>query len=91
MAETNASPRERIKNNLFSEKRRNQVREAENIALATTNIWSHEACGSINPAVGPKIAKKVTIGGIWLIFQLDSGESVSEYCEASLLEPNSYQ
>ena len=40
------------------------MREAENIALATTNMWSHEACGSINPAAGPKIAKKVTIGGI---------------------------
>ena len=67
------------------------MREAENIALATTNMWSHEACGSINPAAGPKIAKKVTIGGIWLIFQFDLDESVSEYSEAPLLEPNSYQ
>ena len=67
------------------------MREAENIALATTNMWSHEACESINPAAGPKIAKKVTIGGIWLIFQPDSDESVPEDCEASLLEPNSYQ
>ena len=67
------------------------MREAENIALATTNMWSHEPCGSINPAVGPKIAKRVTIDGTWLIFQLDPDESVPEYCEASLLEPNSYQ